>query len=59
MPSKKQRRREKISTLVLELGALTVGSLAARFDVSTQTIRRVVVALCLTADNELFIFVEL
>ena len=46
MSSKKQRRREAISALVLERGAVTVGSLAERFDVSMQTIRRDVDALC-------------
>ncbi len=34
MSSKKQRRREMISAVVLEQGAVTVGSLAERFDVS-------------------------
>lgn len=46
MSSKKRRRREAISALVLEQGAVTVGSLAERFDVSMQTIRRDVDALC-------------
>jgi DeoR family transcriptional regulator, glycerol-3-phosphate regulon repressor len=46
MSSKKQRRREAISALVLEQGAVTVGSLADRFDVSMQTIRRDVDTLC-------------
>ena len=46
MSSKKKRRREAISALVLEQGAVTVGSLAERFDVSMQTIRRDVDALC-------------
>lgn len=46
MSSKKQRRREAISALVLEQGAVTVGSLAERFDVSMQTIRRDVDTLC-------------
>ena len=46
MSSKKQRRRQAISALVLEQGAVTVGSLAERFDVSMQTIRRDVDALC-------------
>jgi DeoR family glycerol-3-phosphate regulon repressor len=40
MSSKKARRREAIAALVLEQGAVTVGSLAERFDVSMQTIRR-------------------
>ncbi|MEP2758586.1 MAG: DeoR/GlpR family DNA-binding transcription regulator [Pseudoruegeria sp.] len=46
MSSKKKRRREAISVLVMEQGAVTVGSLAERFDVSMQTIRRDVDALC-------------
>ena len=46
MSSKKQRRREAISALVLEQGAVTGGSLADRFDVSMETIRRDVDALC-------------
>jgi len=46
MSSKKRTRRDAISTLVLERGAVTVGSLAERFDVSMQTIRRDVDALC-------------
>jgi DeoR family glycerol-3-phosphate regulon repressor len=46
MLSKKHRRREAISALVLEQGAVTVGSLAERFDVSMQTIRRDVDTLC-------------
>lgn len=46
MSSKKRRRREAIAALVLEQGAVTVGSLAERFDVSMQTIRRDVDALC-------------
>jgi DeoR family glycerol-3-phosphate regulon repressor len=46
MSSKKQRRREGISALVLEQGAVSVGSLADRFEVSMQTIRRDVDALC-------------
>lgn len=46
MSSKKHRRREAISALVLEQGAVTVGSLAERFDVSMQTIRRDVDTLC-------------
>lgn len=46
MSSKKQRRRAAISALVLEQGAVTVGSLAERFDVSMQTIRRDVDTLC-------------
>lgn len=46
MSSKKQKRRSAISALVLEQGAVTVGSLAERFDVSMQTIRRDIDALC-------------
>lgn len=46
MSSKKARRREAIAALVLERGAVTVGSLAERFDVSMQTIRRDVDTLC-------------
>ncbi|MDA7426323.1 DeoR/GlpR family DNA-binding transcription regulator [Thalassococcus lentus] len=46
MSSKKQRRREAITAMVLEQGAVTVGSLAERFDVSMQTIRRDVDTLC-------------
>lgn len=46
MSSKKRKRREAISELVLEQGAVTVGSLAERFKVSMQTIRRDVDALC-------------
>lgn len=46
MSSKKQNRREAIAALVLEQGAITVGSLAEQFDVSMQTIRRDVDALC-------------
>ncbi|AZV78910.1 DeoR/GlpR transcriptional regulator [Parasedimentitalea marina] len=46
MSSKKQIRRDAIAALALEQGAVTVGSLAERFDVSMQTIRRDVDALC-------------
>ncbi|MFK7874950.1 MAG: DeoR/GlpR family DNA-binding transcription regulator [Paracoccaceae bacterium] len=46
MSSKKRKRREAISALVLEQGAVTVGSLAERYDVSMQTIRRDVDKLC-------------
>ena len=59
MSAKKKKRHKLIEDIVLERGALSVGALAEALDVSTQTIRRDVVALCLTADNELFIFVEL
>lgn len=46
MSSKKRKRRNAIAELVLEQGVVTVGSLAERFDVSMQTIRRDVDALC-------------
>lgn len=46
MSSKKRNRREAITSLVQEQGALTVGALAERFDVSMQTIRRDIDALC-------------
>lgn len=46
MSSKKRKRREAISALVMEQGAVTVGSLAEKFTVSMQTIRRDVDALC-------------
>lgn len=46
MLSKKHRRREEISAIVLEHGAMSVGSLAERLDVSMQTIRRDVDSLC-------------
>lgn len=46
MSSKKQRRREAISALVLERGAVTVGALSEQLNVSMQTIRRDVDAMC-------------
>ena len=46
MSSKKKKRREAISELVLEQGSATVGSLAESLNVSMQTIRRDVDALC-------------
>lgn len=46
MSSKNARRRAAATALVLEQGAVTVGALAERFDVSMQTIRRDVDALC-------------
>ena len=46
MSSKKKKRREAISALVLEQGSATVGSLAENLNVSMQTIRRDVDALC-------------
>ena len=46
MSSKKAKRREAITALVLEQGAVTVGSLADRCNVSMQTIRRDIDALC-------------
>ncbi len=42
----KEKRREAISALVLEQGSATVGSLAENLNVSMQTIRRDVDALC-------------
>lgn len=46
MASKKKLRRDKISDLVLERGAMSVGALAEMLDVSTQTIRRDIDKLC-------------
>lgn len=46
MASKKHKRREEIAALVMEQGAVTVGALAERFNVSMQTIRRDVDVLC-------------
>ena len=46
MSSKKRIRRERISTLVSERGAISVGALAELLDVSMQTIRRDIDALC-------------
>lgn len=46
MSSKKHKRREAIAALVLKQQAVTIGSLAERFGVSMQTIRRDVDALC-------------
>ncbi len=46
MSSKKRTRREAISALVMEQGAVTVGALSEKFDVSMQTIRRDIDALC-------------
>ncbi|MBT5000386.1 MAG: DeoR/GlpR transcriptional regulator [Tateyamaria sp.] len=46
MSSKKRKRQESITTLVLESGAISVGALAERYDVSMQTIRRDVDELC-------------
>ncbi|MBE0414527.1 DeoR/GlpR family DNA-binding transcription regulator [Yoonia sp.] len=46
MSSKMQRRHDAITALVLEQGAVTVGSLAERLGVSMQTIRRDVETLC-------------
>jgi DeoR family transcriptional regulator, glycerol-3-phosphate regulon repressor len=46
MAPKKRTRREAITQLVLEQGAVSVGALAELFDVSMQTIRRDVDALC-------------
>lgn len=46
MSLKKEKRRKAISALVLDQGAATVGSLAEQLNVSMQTIRRDVDALC-------------
>lgn len=46
MSAKQQSRRDAITALVLEQGAVTVGALAERLDVSMQTIRRDIDALC-------------
>ena len=46
MSSKKQKRRQAISSIVLEQGAATVGALSEQLNVSMQTIRRDVDALC-------------
>lgn len=46
MSSKKRNRREGIQSLVHEHGAVSVGSLAERFSVSMQTIRRDIDSLC-------------
>ena len=46
MSSKKVNRREKIEEIVLERGAISVGSLAETLGVSTQTIRRDIDELC-------------
>ena len=46
MSSKKRKRREDITLLVLERGSISVEALADTLNVSTQTIRRDVDALC-------------
>jgi DeoR family transcriptional regulator, glycerol-3-phosphate regulon repressor len=46
MSKKKQKRRERISEIVLERGAVSVEALAEFLDVSTQTIRRDIDQLC-------------
>ena len=46
MSSKKRKRREDITALVLERGSISVEALAETLNVSTQTIRRDVDALC-------------
>ena len=46
MSKKKQERRERITEIVLERGAVSVDALAERLDVSTQTIRRDIDKLC-------------
>ena len=45
MSSKQRIRRETISTLVSERGAISVGALSDLLDVSMQTIRRDIDAL--------------
>ena len=40
MSKKKQERREQITSLVLERGAISVEALSDLLNVSTQTIRR-------------------
>ena len=50
MSKKKQERREQITSLVLERGAISVEALSELLDVSTQTIRRDIDKLC---DGEL------
>jgi DeoR family glycerol-3-phosphate regulon repressor len=46
MSSKKRKRREQITNIVLERGVISVGALAEMLDVSTQTIRRDIDTLC-------------
>ena len=46
MSSKKRNRRDRITEIVRERGAISVGALAEILDVSTQTIRRDIDKLC-------------
>ncbi len=46
MLTKKRQRRDRITEVVLERGAVTVGALAEMLDVSMQTIRRDIDKLC-------------
>lgn len=46
MSMRKSRRRERIMSLVMERGGMSVGALADRLGVSTQTIRRDIDELC-------------
>lgn len=46
MSYKKTKRRERIMTLVMERGAMSVGALAETLNVSMQTIRRDIDELC-------------
>ena len=46
MSAKKRNRRTRISDIVSERGAVSVGALAEMLDVSTQTIRRDIDKLC-------------
>lgn len=46
MSARKRQRRDQITDIVLERGAITVGALADMLDVSTQTIRRDIDTLC-------------
>ncbi|MEB8385863.1 DeoR/GlpR family DNA-binding transcription regulator [Rhodobacteraceae bacterium KMM 6894] len=46
MSAKKRQRRDQITDIVLERGAITVGALADLLEVSTQTIRRDIDILC-------------
>lgn len=46
MSARKRQRRDQITDIVLERGAISVGALAELLDVSTQTIRRDIDTLC-------------
>jgi DeoR family glycerol-3-phosphate regulon repressor len=46
MSAKKRQRRERIMSIVMERGSVSVGSLAEMLDVTTQTIRRDIDKLC-------------